>query len=142
MNDVIPTEDSDDVKRSFGRCLLYQVKDKKFLDRFYEIFISSHSAIKPIFEKTEFKTQVAALKNGINMAILHAKGDSLAADVLSKIRKSHNRHYLNINPEFYPYWVNSLIQVIKESDPQFNDSLEKKWRSVLQFTVDYIKAGY
>ncbi|MCL5668412.1 MAG: hypothetical protein M1392_00060 [Gammaproteobacteria bacterium] len=38
------------LKDSYGRCTVNQ----KFLDRFYDIFLTSHPAIKPMFAKTDF----------------------------------------------------------------------------------------
>lgn len=40
-------------KDSFGRC----ISTPQFIDRFYEIFLASHPAVKPMFRNTNFVQQ-------------------------------------------------------------------------------------
>ena len=35
----------EDLQQSYGRCL----RDKRFIERFYEVFMASHPAIAPMF---------------------------------------------------------------------------------------------
>jgi len=135
--------DIDGVKLSFGRCLLSQKGDFSFLELFYNLFINSHPDFKILFAKTNFKKQILTLKNSLNMAIMYAGGDLfIAKDVLEKISKTHCRDKLNIKPEYYQYWIDSLIESIRIKDTKFNNDLELKWRAVLQITVDFIVARY
>ena len=77
------------------------------------------------------------------MSIMYAeKHDELAKDVLTKIRKSHSRERFNVKPEYYDYWLQSLIDTLKVCDPNFSDNLEQDWRDMMQVTIDYITEGY
>jgi len=148
MNNTMQLESMDggdikDIQLSFGRCLTSSSGDGTFLEIFYGLFVDSHPDIKTLFSDTDLAKQRQLLQVGLNMVILFTNSDEFVAqDVLKKIRKSHCKERLNIKPELYKYWINSLIEVIQIKDSKFNDELESKWRAVLQNAVDYIAAGY
>ena len=135
--------DFNSVKRSYGRCVITGESKKTFFTTFYNKFLASDPAIKAKFETTEFEKQITMLKNAISMAILYVeKQDDLALDVLTRIRHSHSRARLDINPKYYKNWLESLIDTLKKCDPQFNVQLEADWRDMLTVIIDYIKDGY
>lgn len=127
-----------EVEKSFGRCTV----NPKFLDRFYEIFLASNPSIGPMFAKTEFTKQKAALRGGLTMILMHSQGNSVGTKALDKIADSHSKKKLNISPTLYPFWVNSLIQTIREFDSELTPALEAEWRKVLEAGANYIAAGY
>ena len=141
MNEVVK-QDLTEVKKSLGRCLLNAKHDKRFLERFYEIFLDSHPAIKDAFSDTNFEKQLMALKNGLNMAILYAEGDSLAEDVLKHIQVTHNQKHMAINPKLYPHWSGSLLKAIEEFDERLDENTKELWTYVLRTSIDYITEGY
>ncbi len=126
------------LKDSFGRCTV----NPKFLDRFYEIFLNSHPAIKPMFAKTDFTKQKAVLRTGISMMILYNEDAHVARMALDRLGHSHGKQGLNIDPKLYPYWLDSLVAAVKECDPQFSPLLEKHWRDAMRKGINYmISAG-
>ncbi|VAW74255.1 hypothetical protein MNBD_GAMMA12-3506 [hydrothermal vent metagenome] len=148
MNEVLPpvqlsSKDVKEIQISFGRCLVSVNNELSFLELFYRLFISSHSDIKAMFVNTDLKKQYKLLHVGLNMALLFIDGNhSISLNVLEKIRKTHSRNELNIKPELYVFWIDSLIETIKIKDEQFNNELENKWRIALQKAVDFIVDGY
>lgn len=133
----------DSIKRSYGRCVLTRAAKEKFFHQFYELFLNSHPDIGAMFENTDFEKQIVMLKNAISMSILFAeKGDELAIDVLGTIRKSHSRERKNVKPEYYSYWLDSLIETLWLCDPNFTPELEQDWRNLMQISIDYIIEGY
>lgn len=126
------------VSESFGRCILKE----DFLDRFYEIFINSDPAIKPMFANTDFNKQKELLRKGLSMAVLFFNDSVLATSTLNRIRETHNRHQLNINPRLYPFWVDSLMKTIAEFDERSTPETERAWRTILQKAVNHIMNGY
>ena len=72
----------EDLQQSYGRCL----RDKRFIERFYEVFMASHPAIAPMFADTDFSKQRMALRRGISVAILHAAGSGLSRRTTSTCR--------------------------------------------------------
>jgi hemoglobin-like flavoprotein len=135
--------DFNSVKKSYGRCVFTRDAKEKFFTQFYETFLSSHSAIAAMFSNTNFEKQISMLKNAVSMSIMYAeKQDELAKDVLTKIRKSHSRERYDVKPEYYSYWLDSLIATLRACDPNFNDTLEQHWRNMMQISIDYIAEGY
>ena len=48
----------EDLQQSYGRCL----RDKHFIERFYQTFLASSPAIPPMFQTTDFNKQRMALR--------------------------------------------------------------------------------
>jgi hemoglobin-like flavoprotein len=133
----------DNVKRSYGRCVLTRAAKEQFFHQFYSVFLQSHPDIDSMFSNTKFDTQVSMLKNAINMSILYVeKQDELAIDVLNTIRKSHSRERMDVKPEYYPHWLDSLLKTLWICDPNFTPELEQDWRAMMQTSIDYIIEGY
>lgn len=128
----------DAVRKSYGRVLT----KRTFVSRFYEIFTQSHPVIGKMFKNTDFKRQNELLSQSINMAILFPQNNVIAKNAIARIRQSHNHEHLNINPNLYPLWLDSLIAAVKETDPEFTPALEKQWREILEPAINHIKEGY
>ena len=127
-----------DVEASFARCLV----NEHFLDRFYEIFIKSHPAIKPMFANTDFTQQKELLRHGLMSVMMFAENDPMAKACLDRIRESHNRKHLAIDPGLYKHWVESLIKTVSEIDPDYSPTLETSWMEVIKPGVAHIAGGY
>jgi len=135
--------DFNSVKKSYGRCVFTRDAKEKFFSQFYDTFLSSHPAIAAMFNNIDLEKQISVLKNAISMSIMYAeKQDELAKDVLTKIRKSHSRERFNVKPEYYAFWLDSLIHTLKVCDPNFSDAIEQDWRDMMQISIDYITEGY
>lgn len=127
-----------EVKSSYGRAL----GNRQFIERFYDIFTKSHPDILGKFENTDFSKQHKLLDQAISLAMLYPQGNVIAKQVFTKLRESHNRRNLNIQPKYIQYWEKSLLQTVSESDPEFTPELAEKWHQVLKPAMDYIKEGY
>jgi len=122
----------DDLQQSYGRCL----RGKDFIERFYEIFLASHPSIAPMFDKTDFQQQRLALRRGISMAISHAAGGSLVKRGVEQMADAHAaKGRTPVPPSLYPYWVESLVKAVGETDPQFSPALERRWREGMGVVV-------
>jgi hemoglobin-like flavoprotein len=123
----------DDLQQSYGRCL----REKNFIERFYEIFLESHSSIRPMFEKTDFQTQRMALRHGISAAISYASGSSLTKRTMDQMADVHSRTgHAPVSPDLYPYWIESLVKTVKEVDPQASPALLARWREGMKIVTD------
>lgn len=132
------SENYADVQQSLQRCLT----NKEFLHRFYEIFMSSHPSIRPMFKETDFDKQIGLLRHGLSSALNFAGGAKIGQSVLARIRETHSRARMNISPALYPYWINSLVNAVAECDPKFTPDLDKRWRSAMVVATDYIRAAH
>lgn len=131
--------DINQIKLSYGRCLMGQGDKRKFFDFFYDRFLGSSPEISEKFSRTDFERQKEALQHGISMAILYAeKKDTVAEQILSGIKSTHSSAHMNIKPEHYQLWVDNLIIAVREFDNKFDDSVEKNWRELAQLTVDFM----
>jgi len=127
------------VHTSYGRCLL----DERFFDHFYEIFMASHEAIAPMFANTDMEKQKHLIRHGLASAINFAAGDNpMAGNAIERIRRSHSKDHIGVDPALYDYWTESLIQAVARTDPEFDQALERAWREVIAPAVEFIKAGY
>ncbi|HEY0663734.1 MAG TPA: globin [Thiobacillaceae bacterium] len=133
------TNNYDDLQQSYGRCL----RGKNFIERFYEIFLDSHPEIRPMFEKTDFQTQRMALRHGISAAISYASGSSLTKRTMDQMAAVHSRKgHAPVPPGLYPYWVDSLVQAVKEMDPDATPKLLSRWREGMSIVTQDFSRRY
>ena len=115
----------EDLQQSYGRCL----RDKRFVERFYEAFLASSPAIAPLFANTDFGKQRMALRRGISVAISHAAGSALSRRATAEMAQVHSaKGRCPVDPALYPYWVDSMLKVIEETDQEANEALMQRWR--------------
>ena len=132
------TDSAKIVQLSFGRCL----SNGDLIQAFYDNFLKSNLAIKPMFIKTDFDKQKALLKHGLNLMIMYAKGDLAGELGLERIKQSHSKINLNIKPELYIFWKNSLISTVEVFDRKFDNKVKESWSQVIDHGVKYIASGY
>src|SRR5512139_312474 len=129
----------DDLQQSYGRCL----REKNFIERFYEIFLASHPDIAPMFAATDFQKQRMALRRGISAAISHAAGSSLTKRTIRQMADVHSREgHAPVAPELYRYWVESLVQAVGETDPEASSQLLERWRQGMSVVTDTFIGSY
>lgn len=126
------------VRLSYGRA----IAKRSFLARFYELFIQSDPVVARKLASTDLVKQQELLSQALNMVILFPQGNKIAKNAIKRIRESHRRDALDIKPEYYRFWIESLITAVSENDPDFDDKLEQAWRTVVQVAIDYIAEGY
>jgi len=135
---TINKEITDRVRQSYGRCL----NDKQFLEKFYRRFLASSPEVKKKFENTDFEKQKNLLSNGLNMLIMHAGGNSIAANVMNRLRDSHSAAKMDIRPGLYELWKRSLLETVRECDRKFDDQIGADWNAVLSIGIQHIAGGY
>ncbi len=128
----------DAVKQSFGRALI----NKDLMKDFYDRLMSDNPAVGKMFARTDLEKQKEILKMSLSMAILFSQDNVVAKHAMDKVRESHSQANLNIKPEFYTVWLNSLVSVVAVSDPEFSSELEQHWRLAIGQAINHIKSGY
>lgn len=134
----MPETTIDAVRKSYGRVLT----KRTFIPAFYKIFTNSHPSIPGMFKNTDFEKQHELLAQSINMAILFTQNNVIAKNAITRLRKSHDHEHLNIKPDLYPLWIDSLIRALKECDPEFTPALEQQWREIIEPAINHIREGY
>lgn len=118
----------EDLQQSYGRCL----RDKRFIERFYETFLASSPAIAPLFADTDFSKQRMALRRGISVAISHAAGSALSRRSTAQMAEVHSaKGRCPVDPALYPYWIDSMLAVIAETDDEADEALMQRWRQAM-----------
>ncbi len=130
--------DCETIKASMGRA----ITRGDIFGRFYQIFLQSNPKIKPIFTNVDMEKQKALLRQGINLAIMFAEERAIGQSAMNRLRHSHSKSNLGIDPSMYRYWLDSFMKALSEFDPDFDNTLEKQWRETLTKATDHIASGY
>ncbi len=126
------------VRPSFERCCAF---GNDFFDQFY-VGLADRAPVGNMFASTNMKKQNSLLKSGINQLILFAEGDHDAQRELERLGRRHNRHDLDVSPEFYPAWVDALVGAVEEFDEQCTPDLQFAWREVVAKGIQVIISLY
>ncbi|MCC6145348.1 MAG: nitrate- and nitrite sensing domain-containing protein [Candidatus Hydrogenedentes bacterium] len=114
---------------------LMRAEERRLYDIFYERFVTSDPRIGPYFLSTDFKKQKSLLRDGVGRALSFSAGDAASVSFVERLGVTHSRAHMNILPELYPFWLNSLMETLAETDPQWNKQLDAQWREALGKTI-------
>ena len=114
----------------------------RFLDRFYELFVTSSAEVAAKFANTDFPVQKAALKVSLYMIMSSIEQKPEGNVHLEPIAARHSRNALDIGPHLYDLWLECLIQAVRECDPMFREEVEQAWRRVMRVGIEFLKSRY
>lgn len=124
---------------SLSRC----GKDSSFLDHFYELFMASSQDIREKFEQTDFERQKKVLSDSLFLMLAAAGTTQGFAHVqLVKLATRHSREQLDIKPEWYVVWLDSLMKTVADHDPEYSEEVGAAWRESLKGSIEVLIAGY
>ena len=123
---------------SLERC----TSGRRFLDRFYELFVSSSPEVAAKFANTDFRVQKAAVKVSFYMIMSSIEQKPEGNVHLERIAARHSRKGLDIGPHLYDQWLECLIQAVRECDPELCDETEQAWRRVMRVGIEFLKSKY
>ena len=127
-----------EVKKSLGRCL----HKGDVFETFYSVFLQQDARIPELFANTDMEEQKRLLRHGLNNVVAFHDNSVTAQKALERIRYTHGRDRMNIPPDLYDHWIESMIEAVRRFDPEFDRHLEASWRQVLKEGVDFVRAGY
>ncbi|TBU82765.1 globin [Pseudomonas daroniae] len=127
---------TDRVMQSYGRCCA----SPAFFDDFYRYFLDSSPAIREKFVNTDMPAQKLLLRQGILNLVMHARG--MPDTKLRALGCTHARTAMDIRPELYDLWLESLLATIAHHDPQYDPQTRHAWLDVLRQGIAVIKAQY
>lgn len=125
------------VKESFGR-----VYGPRLPERFYDILLHADPRIAALFKHTDFARQKELFLHGLVSLLDYAEGKASGKMAIKRLGELHSRKRMNIAPDMFIVWINSLIKTLAELDPNFSPQLEAEWRRALSPGIDVIKQMY
>src|SRR5450759_1837153 len=127
------------VELSLDRC----GANPAFLDRFYATFLASSPKVRAMFEHTNFYRQKRALQASLHGMLLHIRGNDAAGDpYLLEIARRHSRGQLGIGAELYDLWLDSLLAVVRECDPQCTPEVLAAWEKAMTLGIQFFLSHY
>jgi len=132
------TTAAETVRASFERC----EANGDFAEQFYEIFLGSSDEIAPLFADTDFSRQRRLLRATVYVLVTRAVDDAAARETLERIGRSHARSGLDIRPELYELWLDSVCSAVQRMDSEWTAQLEAAWREQLRPGISLITSFY
>jgi hemoglobin-like flavoprotein len=125
---------------SLKRCLA----EPGFMERFYERFVGSSEAVREKFRGTDMARQARVLADSLYVVANAVQGSdhSAARGDLPGIAERHDRSHMDIAPELYDLWVDTLVATARDTDPRFGPAAEQAWRETLEFGARYMRERY
>jgi len=122
------------VRESYNRCCA----NGDFPATFYEIFFTKSPEIPELFADTDFTQQKRHFRAASLLLIKYVPEDDATRIALEKIGKTHSRGELNIRPDLYPFFLESVCEAVKKHDPEWTAELEDQWKDRVQGGVELI----
>ena len=119
---------------SYYRCR----RDGRFLDTFYETFLSKSSEVARMFAQTNFKLQKVLLRQSLLEILCFDRGFSGTQEEIRRLGRRHKE--LGVTPEMYTMWLDALCETIKKHDPEYTSELEQRWRDAVRKSVELMLA--
>ncbi|MDH3458649.1 MAG: globin [Gemmatimonadota bacterium] len=128
----------DMAKASFERCCA----QPDFLAHFYRNFFTNCPDAEPMFAKTEFERQHKLLRHAIGLLLIFPNHMDEEPTVLKRVADRHGRRDLDVDPSYYPAFVESLMQTVREHDAEFSDAIDDAWHRTIAPGVAYMQSRY
>lgn len=123
---------------SLNRCS----ESEDFIPSFYENFFETSQAVRNKFLRTDFEKQNEMLIGSLKLAAEATIGTPEALRELKERAESHDRYHLNIKPELYDLWLDSIITTARSFDPQWNETIEDSWNFILKNVIQFMAKRY
>jgi hemoglobin-like flavoprotein len=119
------TVQSDKLTASYYRCR----RDERFLDTFYDRFLSKSPAVAQMFAETDFTIQKLVLRQSLlDMLAFYLEMPGTHEEI-ERLGLRHKE--LGVTPEMYATWLDSLCEAIKKHDRRYTSELEQLWREAM-----------
>lgn len=125
-------------RASYERCLAAP----DFFDAFYRRLFELCPEARLRFANTDFVKQNKLLRHAFGLLLSFPTEPDGEPTILSRIAERHGRGDLGIDASFYPPFVESLIDTVKERDPMFAPAIEQAWRTTLGVGIAYMLSRY
>lgn len=126
---------------SYERVMRARPEAPSFLRAFYDRFIGASPEVREKFRHTDMARQIGMLEKSLHYVAYLFSTPELYSH-LERTAKLHDRRERDIPPHLYDLWLETLIQTVREYDPEFDDNVELAWRLSLARGIAYMKFMY
>jgi hemoglobin-like flavoprotein len=125
---------------SLNRCL----KEPRFLEEFYAVFMASSPEVREKFRDTDPVKQARVLADSLYALAVVAQGTegSPAWGDFPRLAERHSRRDLDIRPEMYDLWLDCLLGAARRCDRLFSPQIEQAWRETLAIGIEYLRSRH
>ena len=123
---------------SLDRCS----SDDQFVSAFYDRFIASSDEVQHKFRFTSLEKQNRMLLRSLKLSAGATEGEPEALAELRERAETHDHNNLDIKPELYDLWLESLVVTAQEFDSEWSDTIEAAWRTILGFAINRMVVNY
>ena len=123
---------------SLERCL----GSGDFVIRFYEKLTQASPEIASKFRDTDFEVQKRKLTASLYMVLLMHEKSPEGRVHFERIAQLHGKQAMDIRPELYDRWVDTLVDTVRDYDEDFDEEVERAWRTLLQPAVEFMRSRY
>jgi len=99
-------------------------------DTFYEIFLRKSPEIASKFAHTDFARQKLMLKQSLLEMLNYYCGIESVRQEIERIGNLHRQ--LEIRPEHYELWLDSLCEAVARHNPEYRAELGELWREAMR----------
>ena len=125
-------------RESYDRAIETDSRQDQFFDAFYDCFISKSDEIAAKFAHTNMRRQremlYSSFRHMVDFSVQRQAGDELR-----RIAERHSKSQIDIHPDLYDIWLESLIETVHLFDPRCTEEVELAWRVVLAPGIVYMK---
>lgn len=119
---------------SLDRC----VANPRFMDIFYDKFITGSEDVATRFEGIDMSRQKRALKASLYTAMLAADGNQPALEHLRQISRRHRD--MQVAAAHYDLWLECLIDSARECGGMVDAGAAVAWQRVLLIAINIMRA--
>ena len=124
---------------SLHRC----IANTAFFDLFYERFLDSSPKVREKFAKTDFVRQKRALLASFHLMLLAAEDEEKGPErYLRDIAAQHGKAQLDIGAHYYDLWLDSLLETVRQCDPECSPQIVEAWERVVGVGIRYLLLHY
>ncbi len=110
-----------------------------FFDLFYKKLIKNDPVIAKLFENTNIKKQSEMLMQSITY-VTSFSATLEPTEEFDDIAKLHGRDNLNLSADYFDIWLDCLLETVRERDPDFDECINRSWRTVMAPGIEYMKS--
>lgn len=118
---------------SYERCR----HSEAFLADFYEAFLGSDPAIRPLFAHTDFDRQRRLLQHAMGLLFSFARRPN--PNLLERIATRHGPAEMDIPAHYYPRFMDALLLAVQKHDPEATPTVAEAWRAALAPGIRYME---